>query len=573
MLEPRTDSPLSSAVLSDLIGLIYETASDTSLWPRLLEGMEQTLTETFTTEFSEPGLASFLVPHFARAFQIQQQMGRLEAERDALERVMDRLPLGMAIVDASATTISMNRALLALVRGGEAVSLRDGRLGSLPAEALTEALRRAALVGAADQVLRLEGDAPVSLWISRLVGGSQLEAPRFLVLAAGQGSRALSETGLCELYGLTLAEARLTQHLALGRTVEEASRGLNISQNTAKTHLKRVFTKVGVRRQAELLQAVFASPLWLENAPPASAARRDVALHPVGGEGLRLADGRWLAYSDNGDPEGLPLIFMHGLGGSRHLRHPDDTLLLRHGIRLIIPERPGCGDSDPETEDGDWPADVAALADHLGIGRFALLGYSAGTIATFDTARALGERAAHLTLVAAVPPIQRLDDLRDYSATMRMSLLVAKYAPSLLPSVLRMVVRSIRENVHAYVEQSLIGTSESDRRVFEHPRLRATYAHGLLASTHKGEHGLAREIRSFVRAWGYDLAEITQPTRFWHGEVDHLVVSAGARKLWQRLPRARFETVPSAGHYVLFSHWEEILLGVCAQDRETRCLP
>lgn len=564
MPEMNVDASHSAAALSALIGLIYETATDISLWPRLLEGVAESLAGVDAAR-SDPGLMACLAPHFVRAHAINQQLSQAESERDALERVMDRLPLGMAIVEASGVVISMNRALLALTRGGEMLRLRDGCLSSRPPEALAAALRHMAGGEGGDQVLRLAGDMPLSLWVSRLgeAVGHRV-TPRFLVLAASQRSRALSESGLCALYNLTQAEARLTQQLALGRTVEEAAQCLEVTANTAKTHLKRVFTKMGVRRQAELLQAVYSSPLWLEGQADPAAPALDAVLPIPGVEGLRLADGRWLAYSDSGDRDGLPLIFMHGMAGSRHLRHPDDSLLLRHGIRLIIPERPGSGDSDPlpDRRIGDWPGDVAALADHLGLGRFAVLGYSAGTPYALATARVLAERVSSVAIVAAMPEIQGLEYLRDYSATFRMSLLVAKYAPGLLPPLLRVMVKSIRRNVHSYIEQSLADASESDRRVFEHPRLRANYAHGLLAGTRRGEQGLALEVELCARDWGFDPAEVKQAVCFWHGESDRLVAPEGARKLAGQLPNSRFETVPGAGHYVLYSHWEAILAGM-----------
>ncbi|MDA4663800.1 hypothetical protein NY608_18130, partial [Enterobacter hormaechei] len=74
-------------------------------------------------------------------------------------------------------------------------------------------------------------------------------------------------------------------------------------------------------------------------------APRDLATLQPGDSLLTLADGRRLAWSDAGDPNGLPIIFMHAVSGSRHLRHPDDGILYEEGMRLIIPERPGIGDS------------------------------------------------------------------------------------------------------------------------------------------------------------------------------------------------------------------------------------
>src|SRR5581483_2478158 len=125
--------------------------------------------------------------------------------------------------------------------------------------------------------------------------------------------------------------------------------------NAAKTQLKDIFAKVGVRRQPELVQAIWSTPLWLDQGggqPNRLSLGKHATLAPTprtsAGDGrMVLPDGRALAWSDSGDPDGLPVIQMHGLSCSRHLRHPDDALLREASIRLIIPERPGTGDSDP----------------------------------------------------------------------------------------------------------------------------------------------------------------------------------------------------------------------------------
>ena len=95
---------------------------------------------------------------------------------------------------------------------------------------------------------------------------------------------------------------------------------------------------------------------------------------------LELADGRRLAYDDVGDPDGRPIVYLHGCPDSRLTRHPDDSIAARAGVRLIAVDRPGYGSSDPPA---DWTlesvaGDVAALVDHLGIDQCAALGWSSG---------------------------------------------------------------------------------------------------------------------------------------------------------------------------------------------------
>lgn len=594
------DSP---ALLSDLIGLIYDAASDLSLWPRLLEGMADYLagtaaetpslpadTQALVAGWFEgrgmPALASVneaerslfatLAPHFLRGHQIHQQLAESEDERNLLEGVMDRLPLGMAIVDGSGTAISLNRPMLSLARSGSHLRLEAGRLMSRPAEALAGALARIIAGTSLDEPLRRGGSAAeggLSLWVSRLATptAAGVSGGRAVVLAASPSSRALSETALAALFDLTPAEARLTQQLVLGRTVDEAALAQGISLNTAKTQLKKVFAKVGVRRQSELIQAVYASPLWLDLGAsgraaiqPPTPSSADLTSGTEGNGGMSLPDGRWLAWSDCGDPQGVPVIFMHGMAGSRYLRHPDDSLLVEQGLRLIIPERPGSGDSAPRPgrKIADWPADVAALADHLGLPRFAVMGYSAGTPYAFAVARAMPERVLALSIVAAMLPVKALGELGDYAPVFRMSILLTRYAPSLVAPMVRVMVKGIRNNVYRYIEQTLAESTAADKQVFADPRMRASYAAGLLAGVKRGEQDLALELLLASHDWSLDDTLPDLPLQFWHGDGDPLVSIKDARRLAARFPAAPFHSVPGAGHYVLYSHWREILAGL-----------
>jgi DNA-binding CsgD family transcriptional regulator len=57
-----------------------------------------------------------------------------------------------------------------------------------------------------------------------------------------------------ELFHLTGAETMLAIQLANGLSLEEAAAALNIKRNTARAHLRSIFSKTGVRRQTELVR-------------------------------------------------------------------------------------------------------------------------------------------------------------------------------------------------------------------------------------------------------------------------------------------------------------------------------
>jgi DNA-binding CsgD family transcriptional regulator len=65
---------------------------------------------------------------------------------------------------------------------------------------------------------------------------------------------------LHQLYRLTQTEARLVAALARGERLETAARALGVTFGTGRTYLKRVFLKMGVSRQADLMRLVLSGP-------------------------------------------------------------------------------------------------------------------------------------------------------------------------------------------------------------------------------------------------------------------------------------------------------------------------
>ena len=85
-------------------------------------------------------------------------------------------------------------------------------------------------------------------------------------------------------------------------------------------------------------------------------------------------------FVERGAPDGLPVFGLHGTPGSRLVRNADPDLYERHGVRWIAYDRPGYGGSDPHVgrSVADAPADIGAIADELGLDRFAVVGASGG---------------------------------------------------------------------------------------------------------------------------------------------------------------------------------------------------
>src|SRR5580765_6994183 len=101
------------------------------------------------------------------------------------------------------------------------------------------------------------------------------------------------------------------------------------------------------------------------------------------GEPLRTfetPDGRTVAFAVWGDPDGFPIMALHGTPGCRLQRWPDEKLYQGLGVCLVTHDRAGYGRSSRRRgrRVADAVDDVIAIADELGFDRFAVTGGSGG---------------------------------------------------------------------------------------------------------------------------------------------------------------------------------------------------
>jgi hypothetical protein len=90
---------------------------------------------------------------------------------------------------------------------------------------------------------------------------------------------------------------------------------------------------------------------------------------------VTLPDGRRLGYAQYGSPTGKPVIFLHGMPGSRLDAAHFDKIGKEIGARVIGIDRPGIGWSTPQPGRTllSHAKDVEAVTDHLNIDKFRIM--------------------------------------------------------------------------------------------------------------------------------------------------------------------------------------------------------
>ncbi len=279
---------------------------------------------------------------------------------------------------------------------------------------------------------------------------------------------------------------------------------------------------------------------------------------------VRLRDGRALSYLEVGLATGPAIFHFHGHGSSRLEALMLDEQALNLGVRVIAFDRPGIGRSDPKSGDVllDWPADVAAAADLLGIGRFAVQGMSAGAPYALACADRISERITACALVSAVPPPEIA---RRSGPRLRR---FAWWVAHRFPKYLRRRLEQFRpdgqpdeEMVHRRMLRVSQWLGGQDEILMHDSALRTLLARTMVETARQGASANRREIERLVRPWGFDVRQIKLKRIFlWHGEKDRIMPVGPARLLAKRLVDCRAVFYPDEGHFsVLVNRSAELL--------------
>jgi pimeloyl-ACP methyl ester carboxylesterase len=275
---------------------------------------------------------------------------------------------------------------------------------------------------------------------------------------------------------------------------------------------------------------------------------------------LELGDRRWVACVECGDPLGRPVFAFHGLPGSRLQQHPDADLAAARGARVIHVDRPGFGLSTPAPGRTFAAAarDIAAIADRLGIDRFAVAGVSGGGPFAAACAALLNERVTRAALVSSVGPP---GSMRGGPGALRTRTLfaLAAHAPRLLRRPLRIAVRRALRAPGHFIDRVAARLAPEDQRTLARAEVRAMLARDLAESLRQGVDALLADLRLEARPWGLPLESIRVPVALWHGEDDRIVPSAATRHLAAAIPGARAHVLPGLGHFMILDRWGEIL--------------
>ncbi len=240
-------------------------------------------------DFSEADrqLCAGLIPHLCRVLYIHNLLGRNESLSTLYSQAISRLSIGTLVLDENGRILESNRIARNMLEEADGLKTIGGRLeATYPGDnkRLYQTLRLALLsaqelkpaFAEALSISRPSGQVSLGLVVESVPQQEWADGkgqPSVIVYVRDSTSKSLLSAAMTrQVFGFTPSESGLAMELANGLSLEEAANSLGIRRNTARAHLRAIFSKTGARRQTELVRIMLNSIVSLADSQRVSAS-------------------------------------------------------------------------------------------------------------------------------------------------------------------------------------------------------------------------------------------------------------------------------------------------------------
>lgn len=268
-----------------------------------------------------------------------------------------------------------------------------------------------------------------------------------------------------------------------------------------------------------------------------------------------------MTFAQYGIAEGFPIVNAHGGLACRLDVAAADAVAAACGVRLISPDRPGVGLSDPQPGRtvADWAADVAELLDQIGVDRFAVMGWSMGGQYALAVGHALRHRVSRVAVVAGALPLTEAGVFDELPTMDRFLTGLSQRAPWMARQWFRVTRLAARTAPTLYGRLAAHELGPADGAVIRDEGFGAFAAMSREASRQLA--GAVEEYRAWMRPWGFAPEDLDVPVDVWTGTQDQLVNPSWPHRLAERIPHATLN-IRDGGHFMAHRHYREIFDGL-----------
>ena len=529
-----------------LTSLVYETTVHPSRYDELVADWDSHIRRLLLPIGAEPlsvELDENLARHFSRALHVFERIGRaLPPSNNSLnvQDLVDTHPNCALAFDGGGHLAAVNEAacqMLGLppqptieqlpIDGGNRASIRD-------------ALRQVRASGQPQPlVVRDINDRPLVLLATAA-------SPEVVIANAVSGHWSeVTERLLQEGFGVSATELTLLKGLYSGLSLRQIAERRSRSIGTVRTQLKAIQQKTGAHSQSELIRLVTGLVFASNSGETEELDSQD----PNGGHHTRahvdyrqevqLRDKRRMDYDDIGsasDPS--TFLFLHGMLDTPNLPMLFEKQIAENRMHCLNIHRPGFGRSSRYLSNehlGElFAADVREFLDVLNLEKVSIIGHMSGGALATIAAALLPERIQAVVSISGGVPILHRQQFEIMTPRQRAIALTARYAPKVLPLILRAGIALLDSGGEQKFMNALHRHSPRDHQLTQREDVFAHLADGYRHATIQGYHAFQHESMLITSNWDDYVRKVECPLTFIHGKHDGVVSIASVRDFARR---------------------------------------
>ena len=384
----------------------------------------------------------------------------------------------------------------------------------------------------------------------------------YLITSVNLGAQPDAADAIRDMFSLSESEVQIAFHLANGKTPKDISDIRDSSLATVRTQIKHIREKLDCSNTPDLVRKICnMSTRYSSVTSQVSRAVKSFASEDLARTGsLTLRDGRFMEYSEQGHPNGRPVLHIHSLMNGPKQSGLAAQLAVLRKWRFISPSRAGYGNSDRHHHKtiasslNSTADDMAELVDHLGLKDVIVI----GSIYAQKFAFNYPDLVTHFVCVNKVPA-WHIDELQQLQRRQRNMIKTSMYTPrfSRFPARLgKILMDTGRERIFI---RGLSNGHKVDMKVLEDPDHFRVIADGFRHSLRQGIDAFVVDVQGHHTDWIRDAKDLRVPVTIVLGNENKMQTEFGLQRYLDAVPTAKINVIEGAGIYMPITHFESIL--------------
>ncbi len=557
-----------------IVDTLFDVALDSSRYETLLDVWEERIAPLRGREgdAADEFRDAILEGHVARAGQVLDREPKAPLSDPIGHLMSSLLPTAAVVINRNGVIAHANAAAKAVFSAAAGQGISELPFDEMQTKELLDAVGSIVAAKVSERYIRCISEDNGRLVVFRL---STMDAAQYgagLVLAVSTElawPESLSHT-IRDAFQLTMAEVDIVRALVEGWSVNQIATARNRSVETVRTQVRSILSKTETRTQSELIR------IALNLMDVVGGERRASGLKVTGDGTNRLApipfqtlwrpDGRSVDYVVLGDEQGRAIMCLPSDFGLIRWTATAERLLAAQGLRVIVPIRPGFGESSKLLKGQDRVHavvdDIAALMDHLQLERAPMITLRQDGFWAYQFDKAHPGRLTAIIMGGPGLPLFTRDQYQRMDKWLRFIRANARYAPKILPFLVKAGFSLSRRIGKRGFLQAVYGNSPGDVAIYEDQEVFEALVTGseVISSENVSAHdAFAEECILENYDWRELVHACTLPQVCFAGLNDQSMPPATLEEMKQEFPNIAFIEDETAGELVFFKRWPDIL--------------